>query len=128
MGNSPLVHPALMAHLGRFHFNRFVTIAHREEGSDSFNEPTVVYKIDPLLTPIKCYKEPITGQEIRKPDSTVVIQPFKLVLAGYFPTIIVSDAGIIEGTTYNILAVDHDDTRTITVLTAEVVNGINVEY
>lgn len=123
---SPLVNPLLFRSLPNA-FSRLLDIAHKTVTSDGFGDEEITYVSDPLMRGIRCYKEPVTGSEVRRADQTIVMQPFKLALAGYYPTILAEDAAIIEQTVYNIIAVDHDDTRSLTILTAEILNAAIVE-
>lgn len=90
----------------------------------------ITYQRDQQLPPIKLYKEPISsavGQEVRRPDQTIVINGFKLFLDNYYPMMRVADVIRVDEVNYNIITVERDDTKVLTILTVEVVNGINIE-
>lgn len=126
---SPYADPRLMRSLAN-HFSRIgirYTPTTTRTGSGA---AVVTYQRDQQLAPINIYKEPIAsavGQEVRRPDQTIVTNGFKLALNGYYPMIVVADVIRIDETNYNVITVEHDDSRTFTMLTVEVVNGISIE-
>lgn len=96
----------------------------------SSGAPIVTYQRDEQLAPIRLYKEPISsavGQEVRRPDQTIITNGFNLMLDGYYPMIVVADVLRVDDTNYNVITVKHDDSRTLTILTVEVINGLNLE-
>lgn len=121
MVTSRLVHPLLMRSLPDV-FARLARIANRTVVSDPYGQEIETYIPDAQLGPIPCMKDPVTGRETRRADGTIVVQPFEIALQGYYPTITEADVIHIDETDYNVLAVKHDDTRTITIVTAEIVN------
>jgi hypothetical protein len=125
---SHIFHPDLMRHLAQNRFGSTGTVQHGTITQGSDGEPIVTYANDPLLTRIPCQVEPHRAQgdaEIRRPNNTVVTEPFDILLAGYYPRISVTDQLVVWPTqaTHNILRVAHDDTRTYTTLVTEIVSG-----
>jgi hypothetical protein len=118
-----IVDPRLMRALGSI-FNSLCTIAVETITQDPSGEEIITYVADPLMTGIKCYVEPLTQTEIRRPDQTIVERPFTIALQGYYPRIDVEDHAVVGVTqVHNILAVKHDDTNTITFLDTEIINN-----
>lgn len=125
MTKRALIHPRMMTALVN-HFPQQCSIGHETIGQnpDSGEEETT-YPIDPGLTNIDCALEPQRGAgsgEIRRPDQTIVENPYVIALRGYYPTIDQEDHAVIDGLAYNILFVRHDATHTITFLDVERVN------
>lgn len=122
---SLIVNPRMMRALTA-HFNSLATIGEYEIIYDDFNQPVdQVFTPSPIptLTNIRCYKEPIGGQEAAKPNQIVITDKFIVALAGYFPQIRTDDFIQINERIYNITGVTSDDTDTITFLNVQVVNA-----
>lgn len=97
-----------------------------EETQDSdTGEVIVTYFAEEAV--LYCAIEPHTGiQEVRRPDQTIVLEPYDIALNGYYPRFTIADklrvyldraeAGYED---YNIVAVRHDSTSSFTMLIAE---------
>lgn len=114
-----------MALVALRHFNSLCTI---ERITTTINpnsgEEVITYVGDPLLTNIPCYLEPYRpALEVRRPDQTIVTSAFHIALRGYFPQISVEDRARIDTLVYNILNTDDDDTGTLTIILAEIINS-----
>ncbi len=128
MPDSLIFHPRLMAHLAQNRFGSTADVQHKTITTDSFGEEIITYVTDTAVTAIPCQVEPRTNRtdsEIRRPDQTIVTQPFDVLLNGYYPTIAVSDQLLVHPREerHDILKVAHDDARAYTVLTTEIVSG-----
>jgi len=123
-----LIHPDLMRHLSRSHSGSRVAIANAAITYDPSNEPTTTYVIDPLMIDIPALIEPVIGiggrgQEVRRPDQTIVQNPYNVLLYGFYPRITVDDQLIDDKSrTFDIITVAHDDFETQTILVCERVN------
>jgi hypothetical protein len=103
-----------------FHFNSLAQLYRAEITLNNYNEPITTY-VQYNIAPIRCYIEPKTdSEEIRRPDQTIVTEPFTVSLQGYFPNINLTDILVINFLTYNILGIVHDDHKTLTYLTVEI--------
>lgn len=89
---------------------------------DAANQPVETFTPDATLSIIKCYVQPESGVETRQRNVVVEMNQWLVGLCGYFPTITQSDQVSIDGMTYNILRVTHDDLGTATYLTCEIVS------
>ncbi len=120
-----IVHANLMYALHLF-FNNIAAIGNIVKTQDANSgEEIKTFVVDPLMQSVRCYVEPVMNSaEIRRPDQTIVERAWTIALDGYFPTISVEDRAAIGLDNYNVLNVMHDDTHTITFLTAEIVNAI----
>ena len=119
---SKIVHPQLMQSLP-YIFNSLCAIHHYKETTNEYNEVIVTYEADRDMAGILCYKEPISGSEVRNQLDTTQMSNFVAALQGYYPKIVVTDQAVIDGIPFNIQRVTHDDTNTATFLTLEVVNA-----
>lgn len=120
--------PQFMSHVAQNRFGSRGAIQRRQRTQDDYGQEIVVYASDPLLVAIPCQVQPRTNRadaEVRTSNETTVTLVFDILLAGYYPTISEQDQISVspQERAYNILKVAHDDTRTYTMLTAEVVNG-----
>jgi hypothetical protein len=70
---------------------------------------------------ITCCIWPAKGQEVRRPDQTLTIATHHALLAGYRGDLTTEARVAIGGTTYDILAVQHDSQRLATRLLLEIV-------
>lgn len=106
-------------------FNTLCTIETEQVTQDpNSGEETLSYIADQQMTAIKCYLEPQSQVEVRRPDQTIVERPWAICLQGYFPRIDVEDrARLNTGDLHNILAVKHDDTHAVTFLDTEIINS-----
>jgi hypothetical protein len=124
-----IVHPNMMRMLEAF-FNNVAAIGNIVKAQDANSgEEIKTFVVDPLMQSVRCYVEPMMntqagGSEIRRSDQTIVERAWTIALDGYFATISVEDRATIGLDNYNILNVMHDDTNTITFLTAEIVNAL----
>lgn len=108
------------------HFNSIATIGELTIIYDAFNQPigTEFTPSDiPSLVNIRCYKEPLSDQEVAKPNQIVITDKLMVALDGYFPQIRLTDYIRINERIYNITGVASDDTDTITYLNVQVVNA-----
>jgi len=126
--SSAIFHPDLLRHLARDRFGSAGEVQHRTVTQDSFGEEVITYALDPLLQQIACQVQPHTTRgdsEVRRPNDTVVMEPFDILLAGYYPTINEQDRLIVwpRQDVHNILKVAHDDSRAYTTLVTEIVSG-----
>lgn len=120
--NSRIVHPRMMRNLMPF-FNSYCTVQQRIVTVNSFGEEIITYQDYEHLRGIQCYREPATGSEVRRPTDTITANQFIIALVGWFPDINQLDRVIVnQNLSYDIIKVASDDTRTITFLTAEIVN------
>lgn len=107
-------------------FNSLCTIQRKVVSFNSYNEEIITYADEPSLTGIRCYREPASGSEIRTPNMTYSLSTYVLALKGYYPAIGLTDRAVVNlEEFYNVIRVTHDDTKTITFVTCEVVNNPN---
>ena len=124
---SAIVHSQMMHDLIRI-FNALCTIETESVTQDpNSGEETISYAADPLMTSIRCYIEPTSPTtEVRRTDQTIVENAYNICLQGYYPHIDVEDrARLNDNSVHNILAVNSDDTHTVTFLTTEIINRAN---
>lgn len=126
-GRSRLVSARLMRSLSTHYTERCKLCAPVTNQHPDTGEEQTTYNVPEVLT--ACYIEPITGdQEIRRTDQTLVISPYTIALANYYPQLTVAwqiriDRGVSKSEIYNIVSVVHDHTKTFTMLTVERVDG-----
>lgn len=118
------IHPRRLAAL-KAHFQTLCTIQHRTIIYDAFNQEVITYSNSPNLTAIPAYKEPATAGsgEQRTDQEVIVTNRWYVYLQGYYPTIEIDDRATLDGVPHNILNVVHDDSKTLTVLSTELVNA-----
>jgi len=122
---SQIVNPRMMRSL-KFVFNSLCTIQDKITSFNSYNEEVVTFSDNQALIGIRCYREPASGAETRTPNQTYSQSTYILALMGYYPGIGLTQRAVVNSEEiYNIQRVVHDDTKTITFLTCEVVNQSN---
>lgn len=126
--SSRIFHPNLMTHISRDRFASLADVERKTITTDGFGEEIITYVPDADLLQIACQVEPRTNRtdsEIRRPDQTIVTQPFDALLNGYYPTINEADQLRVwpREELHNILKVAHDDARAYTTLMTEIIHG-----
>lgn len=104
----------------RNHFSEDATILNDVITTNSFNEEVHTLTPDPQLTNIPCYKEPISGGEVRTPGATLVTDRWNIILAGYYPQLSKEQAISVGEEVFNIIDFSVESTHTITAIVAEV--------
>lgn len=118
-----LVHPMLMQSLQHFHNSR-CSISRTETTRNSFQEELVTVVVDQSLCAIPCFLDRTGGSEQRQPTQTIVAGTYIVQLARYCPSIDQHCVAVIDGTSFNVVDVVHDDTNTLTYLGLEIINAI----
>lgn len=121
--NATLIHPQ-WSHSAPYHFNSLITLNSREVTQNDYGEEEETFTENEASSPIRAYVEPVmSGEEVRRPDQTIVTEAWKISLEGYFPAVQLSDHVVVDGKSHNVLGVAHDDFKTITYLITEMING-----
>ena len=120
-----IVNPLLMGSIPQM-FNASCTFQTKKVTYDKYNQPIDkdAWQDVPTLQNIRCYKEPASGAEVRKPTEETLTNTYTIALDGYYPRTVVNETlrAVVNGTPYNITKVASDDTDTITFVTLEKVN------
>lgn len=109
-----------LARVKHSHMRSRCTILDQVIGQDEFNDETITFVRNPLLTAIPCYVEPARGAaagEENTPSNTIVTDVFNVVLGGYYPQIDEEAHALIDDAEYDITAIASDDQHILTILT-----------
>ena len=119
-----LLDPSLIQGLG-FLFNKRLTVQANTPTRDDAGQPIEGWAdladhvdIPAVVSPVPAGKSP----EMRRPDGTIVVAPFKALLQGHFPAIREAMRAVVAGQAYNITLVQHDSQDLTTTLFLEVVS------
>ena len=117
-----MMHPRLLSTLGDL-YPSLCTVQLNTPVQDDYGQPFEAWAAlaGHVELPCAIRPAPIGGGEIRRSDQTIVIKPYHVALAGYYPTITEDMRLVSEGKTYDIIRVDHDQMKQTTRLTAEVI-------
>jgi head-tail adaptor len=115
-----LTHPKLLQNLANF-YPAVCTIQSRALAADTFGGQAETWSNVGGLVGIACAVAAMTGKEIKLPDETYVMNPFRIALAGDFPQITEAMRVTSGGVTYDILSVQSDSQSKATYLTCQVV-------
>lgn len=117
----PLIDPSLLDSLG-FLFNKTVTIQEATDTQDAFGAPTSTWANKTSHVAIPCVLSPTgTSGEVKRPDMTYVVAPFKFMLQGYYPLITEKMRAVCGSRNYDILLAKSDSQDVMTTLLCEVV-------
>lgn len=129
-----LYHPRFLAGLGKF-FPVQCTILHDTGNTvDSHGAPVTSWdELDGHVN-LSCDLVTDSGEEVQRPNGTVLISSHRILLKGYYPGItermklLIEDAVFLQpglpaslGDTYDILRVDHDANQQVTRLICQLV-------
>jgi len=120
---SSIIHPHLLRALPN-HFNSDVSLGTPVKTQDDYSQEIIAYVPVPYLQGLRGYKEALMRVEGEQQHQTYVVVEgmFVLQLQGYYPTITREMQAIVDGRSYNVTTVTHDDTKTLTTLSLESVN------
>jgi len=109
---TPLVHPDMLTSLAAF-YPQTCTFTLNAAGSvNAHGRPNGAPGNVAGLVNLPCsLNQPARSsqpQEVRTPDMTVVTEPHRLALAGYYPTVTDEMQCVIGAVVYNVLSVIHD--------------------
>lgn len=118
-----LIHPRMLVGLWGF-YPSTCTIQVATETQDSVGQPIPAWANLAGHVAIPCRIAPIeraSGWEVKASTQTYTVATWKVALRSYYPAIITKMRAVAGGVNYNILAVEHDDQETMTVLQVDVV-------
>lgn len=124
-GASGLVHPGLTGALQASGFHpSTVTIRRTTNTRSGTGQVNPGFVTLPGHTAIPCRDAPFDnrnrgGDQIRRTNGEIVVNPHRIALNGHYPAIRESDAARLDGVDRDIVAVDHDDQTRTTYLTVE---------
>lgn len=118
LGQEQIIHPFLMRDI-RNVYPSFCTIGTSVVSQDAANQPITVWVDNPILRGIPCFVQPSSGAETKSKQAVTEVNQWVIGLNGYFPSIKQSDQAVVDGETYDILRVAHDDMRSATYLTTQ---------
>lgn len=118
-----LIDPSLIQGLG-FLFSKRLAVQVNTPTQDGAGQPIEGWadlaghaSIPAVVSPVPPGKAP----EVRRPDGTIVVAPFKALLQGHFPAIRETMRAVVAGQSYNVTLVQHDSQDLTTTLFLEVV-------
>jgi len=114
-----IVHPRLYEKLADWAPLKCTIRESLTETIDDHGHATKTYTDVPGLVDIDCQLKPARADEVRTTDLVVGHNAFRAALLGYHPTITTAMQAVVDGTTYNILGVEHDSQHALTYLTVE---------
>jgi hypothetical protein len=113
-----LLHPSFFAHMSAF-FPQTCNIIERGGMIDSYGAMTSDWKTVEGMASVQCALAIPTGGKQWRSDMSPTIIGQQIVLAGYFPNINESMRAVVDGSTYDIMLVEHNPTHEITRLTVQ---------
>ena len=118
--SSPLIHPSLLGRLWRF-YPSTVTIQQYTAVQNTYGEEVKTWANLAAHIDLDCSRASAGGSEVKRPDGTVAISPWRIALAGTYTTIVPKMRAVLGGVTYDILDVQHDSQSETTYLDCEIV-------
>ena len=115
-----LIHPRMLSKLGSFYPSR-CSIQRAMVTKDSYGQDIPSWLDFGAYVNIPCAVSPSGGQEVTRPDMTVVVSSHTIALAGYCPAITTAHRAVVDGTSYNILSVERDQLGSMTRLRCQIV-------
>ena len=119
--SSPIMHPRLLAALRRFYPSN-VSIQQYTATQDSYGaeEPKGWSNVAGLVN-LPCSISAVSGREVKRSTGIVAVSPWRIAIAGSYPTITPKMQAVSGGKTYDILVVHHDSQAQTTSLDVEIV-------
>ena len=118
--SSPLMHTSLLARMDHF-YNSTVTIQEYTAAQDSYGEAIDSWTNVAGLIDLQCSRAAAGGDEVRRPDGTIAVAPWRIAISGYHTAIVPKMRAVLGGANYDILAVHHDSKGNTTSLDCEIV-------
>jgi head-tail adaptor len=116
MGN--LIHPGMLERLSRF-FPLIATIEQRSVTQDEYGQAHESWTTLPAHEAIPCTRAPLSASERATLELQITTQAWHLLLRGAYPDITTEHRVVLSGEPYDILAVETDQTGTLTRLTVQ---------
>lgn len=113
-----IIHPRMLSRLGRF-FPLIATVERRTVTQDGFGQEIESWSPLPGHEAIRCVRAPLSAAERAALQMTVSTQAWTVLLQGAYPAVRPEDRLVIDGQDYDILAVETDQTATLTRLTVQ---------
>lgn len=118
----PIMHGRLMDQLTSRFYPDLVTIQQYTGPQNSIGEEVKTWGAVAGLSDLPCAIGESGGSEPRRPDGIVAVSPWRIAIAGYYPTIVPKMRAVVDGgSTYNILVVQVDSHHNMTALDCEIV-------
>ncbi len=114
-----LIHPRLQTSIRLRFYPSLATVQSPDSAQDPHGQPIPAWA--DVLTDVACRIMPTGGSEPRNDDQTITIGMHRVAFDSHQPTITTSMRVLVDGTAYNILAVEHDGESLNTYLNVEVV-------
>ena len=118
--SSPLIHPSLLARLWRF-YPSTVTIQQYTAVQNTYGEEVKTWANLAGHIDLDCSKAAAGGREVKRPDGTIAVSPWRIAIAGIYASITPKMHAVLGGVTFDILDVQHDSQSKTTYLDCEVV-------
>ena len=118
--SSPLIHPSLLDRLWRF-YPSTVTIQQYTAVQDTDGAEIKTWANLAVHIDLDCSKAAAGGREVKRPDGTVAVSPWRIAIAGIHTSITPKMRAVLGGLTYDILNVQHDSQSQTTYLDCEIV-------
>lgn len=115
-----LIHPRLFDRLGQF-FPSQVTIQEAVVTRNAVGEEVVTWQDLGGHVAIPAAMAALSTAELRRDTSTILTSVRHVTLRGHYPSITTRHRAVVDGTAYNIIAVEHDSHAMLTRLRIEVV-------
>lgn len=118
--SSPLMHPSLLARMNHF-YNSTVTIQEYTPAQNSYGEEVKAWANLASHIDLQCSRAAAGGREVKRPDGTIAISPWRIAISEYKPSIVPKMRAVLGSANYDILAVEHDSKGNTTSLDCEIV-------
>lgn len=118
--SSPIMHPSLLARMDHF-YNSTVTIQEYTAAQNTYGEEVETWANVAGLIDMQCSRAAVGGDEVKRPDGTIAISPWRIAISEYQASIVPKMRAVLGGANYDILAVHHDSKGNTTSLDCEIV-------
>ncbi len=123
MATKPLTRPGLMSALRNFYPQLCTIQTNTPAAQDTFGAQPTGWANKANHVGLACVLETRAGRELKLPDETFAIAPYRIALAGAYPTIAVKDRATVGSVTIDILSVQTDSQGVATYLDGQLVTS-----
>lgn len=109
-----IIHPRFMAAMPAGFFPSRCTIEARTATLDQFGDEQVSWLSVPAVVDVPCVKAPLNAMERQAAGYTATDQAWHVLLSGAYPAITTAQRAVVDGGTFDIDAVETDQTGTVT--------------